>query len=42
MIEELLDNYSTDEHYNLLIDIIKHMKEREEIEKLEEEENEDG
>jgi len=28
MIEELLDNYSVDEFDNLLIEIIKRMKER--------------
>lgn len=31
-IEELLDQYHTDEYDDLLIDIIKHMKERKENE----------
>jgi hypothetical protein len=33
MIEELLDKYSVDEFDNLLIEIIKQMKERKENEK---------
>ena len=40
MIKELLDRYSVDEFDNLLIEIIKQMKECKEQRILEEEENE--
>tara|TARA_R100000995_G_scaffold80320_1_gene52045 strand:- start:561 stop:686 length:126 start_codon:yes stop_codon:yes gene_type:complete len=40
MIEELLDKYSTDKHYELLIEIINKMKEREELDEEEDEDSE--
>ena len=43
MIEELLDKYSVDEFDDLLLLIINRMKERKEIEKeIEEEENDNN
>ena len=42
MIEELLDNYSVDEFDDLLIEIIKQMKEKKESVKLEEESEEEN
>jgi len=42
MIEELLDNYSVDEFDDLLIEIIKQMKEKKESVELEEESEEEN
>ena len=42
MIEELLDNYSVDEFDDLLIEIIKQMKEKKESVKEEEESEEEN
>tara|TARA_R100001463_G_scaffold34990_1_gene76483 strand:+ start:1997 stop:2128 length:132 start_codon:yes stop_codon:yes gene_type:complete len=42
MIEELLDEYSVDEFDDLLIEIIKQMKEKKESVKLEEESEEEN
>ena len=41
-VEELLDRFSTDQFDDLLIQIIKKMKERKENEEEEEKENENG